>query len=68
VDFQGNTMTTLERYRHAVAKKSQAEEYCRTAVQHCDIYMARDQVEYWTKEVVDSLTALRLTFPKLVLS
>lgn len=45
------TMNEIERYRNAVAEKSRAQEYRRTAVQHCDIYRAIHRLEYWTKEV-----------------
>lgn len=49
----------LERYRNAVTEKSKAQEYRRTAVQHCDTYRAIDKLAYWTQEVKDSLKALQ---------
>lgn len=48
----------VERYRHAVAMKSKAEEYRRTAVQHCDTYRAIDEVERWRAEVEAAREAL----------
>jgi hypothetical protein len=48
----------VERYRHAVAEKSRAEEMFRTAVQYMDSYYWRYKVEYWTKEVQEALEAL----------
>ena len=49
----------LDRYRHAVAMKSQAEEYRRTAVGHIDSYEARYRLEYWKIEMQNSLDAIR---------
>jgi len=51
-------MSAVERYRHAVAEKSRAEEYRRTAVQHCDTYRAIHRLRYWTNEVREALEAL----------
>ena len=45
---------TIERYRHAVAMKSKAEEYRRTAVQHIDIYEAHYRLEHWKKEAQEA--------------
>jgi len=50
----------VERYRHAVAMKSRAEEYRRTAVQHCDTYRAIHRLAHWKKEV--EIARSRLTF------
>jgi hypothetical protein len=51
-------MDAIERYRHAVAMLSRAQEYLRTAVQHCDTYQAIDQVEHWKNEVTLAHAAL----------
>jgi hypothetical protein len=48
----------VERYRHAIAEKSRAEEYRRTAVQHCDTYRAIHRLNYWTQEVKDALSEI----------
>lgn len=48
----------VERYRHAVAMKSRAEERRRTAVQHIDAYEARYEVEHWKSEVQKELSLL----------
>lgn len=41
----------VERYRHAVAMKSRADERYRTAVQHIDSYECRYAVEHWKNEM-----------------
>jgi len=44
-------MTITEQYRHAVAEKSRAEEYRRTAVQYMDTHWAINRLRHWTEEV-----------------
>lgn len=48
----------IERYRNAVAEKSKAEEYRRTAIQHCDTYRAMHRLAHWTQEVEAARAAL----------
>jgi hypothetical protein len=52
-------MDKVERYRHAVAEKSRAEKYRRTAVQYMDTYYAHYKLEYWKKEMEDAYQALQ---------
>lgn len=41
----------VERYHHAVAQKSRAWEYRRTATWYCDIHWAINRLRYWGREV-----------------
>ena len=52
---------TIERYRHAVAMKSKAEEYRRTAVQHIDACEANYKLEYWKQEVEEAYNEYQKT-------
>jgi hypothetical protein len=58
VKHETANFSPIERYRNAVAMKSRAEEYRRTAVQYCDTYRAIHNLNYWTAEVEEARAKL----------
>ena len=50
----------IERYHHAVAMKSHAEEMYRTSVQHIDSYEWRYKIQDWKKEMEEAYEELQL--------